>query len=313
MPSSHLILCHPLLLLPSIFPSIRVFSNESALYIRWPKYWNFSFNISPFNEHPGLISFRMDWLDLLAVQGTLTCCLSEMGFPGDSAGKESAYNVGNLGSIPELGRSSGEGNGYPLQYSGLENSMDYSRGSLRVGHSWVTFTFTILMWNSNWTGCPAFYLPTPVSFHLYLEPPVILLSQSASLFSFGEDSVKKKSPFSWSFSWHTLSHQPSYNHPLIKWRMGGNLDVLKYFPKCYLILPSNPERYVCVLVAQSCSTLSDSMDYSPPGSSVHEILLSRILEWVAISSSRGYSQPRDWTHVCCVSHLSHQGSLRDLL
>ena len=67
MPSNHLILSHPLLLLPSIFPSIRVFSNESALLIRWPKYWSFSFNISPTNEHSGLISFRMDWLDLLAV------------------------------------------------------------------------------------------------------------------------------------------------------------------------------------------------------------------------------------------------------
>ena len=71
MPSSHLILCHPLLLLPSIFPSIRVFSNESVPRIRWPKYWSFSFNISPADEHPGLISFRMDCLDLLAVQGTL--------------------------------------------------------------------------------------------------------------------------------------------------------------------------------------------------------------------------------------------------
>ena len=71
MPSNHLILCHPLLLLPSIFPSVRVFSNESALCIRWPKYWSFSFSISPSNECPeGLISFRMDWLDLLAVQGT---------------------------------------------------------------------------------------------------------------------------------------------------------------------------------------------------------------------------------------------------
>ena len=72
MPSNHLILCRPLFLLPSIFPSIRVFSNELVLHIRWPKYWSFSFNISPFNEHPGLISFRMDWLDLLAVQGTLS-------------------------------------------------------------------------------------------------------------------------------------------------------------------------------------------------------------------------------------------------
>ena len=75
MPSNHLILCHPLLLLPSIFPSIRFFSNESALHVRWPKYWSFSFNISPSNEHPGLISFKMDWLDLLAVQGTLKSLL----------------------------------------------------------------------------------------------------------------------------------------------------------------------------------------------------------------------------------------------
>ena len=75
MPSSHLILCCPLLLLPPIPPSIRVFSNESTLRMRWPRYWSFSFSISPSNEHPGLISFRMDWLDLLAVQGTLTSLL----------------------------------------------------------------------------------------------------------------------------------------------------------------------------------------------------------------------------------------------
>ena len=75
MPSNHLILCHPLLLPPSVFPSIRVFSNESVLRIRWPKYWSFSFNISPSNEYSGLISFRMDWLDLLAVQGTLKSLL----------------------------------------------------------------------------------------------------------------------------------------------------------------------------------------------------------------------------------------------
>ena len=75
MPSNHPILCHPLLLLPSVFPSIRVFSNESALRIRWPKYWSFSFSISPSNEYLGLISFRMDWLDLLAVQGTLKSLL----------------------------------------------------------------------------------------------------------------------------------------------------------------------------------------------------------------------------------------------
>ena len=75
MPSNHLILCHPLLLLPSIPPSMRVFSNESTLHMRWPKYWSFSFSIIPSKEHPGLISFRMDWLDFLAVQGTLKSLL----------------------------------------------------------------------------------------------------------------------------------------------------------------------------------------------------------------------------------------------
>ena len=141
MPSSHLILCRPLLLLP---PSIRVFSNESTVCMRWPKYWCFS--ISPSNEHPGLISFKMDWLDLLVVQGTLKSLLQHhsskasifwrsafltvqptpifLGFPGGSAGKESACNVRGLGSIPGLGRSPGEGIGYPLQCSGLENPMD---------------------------------------------------------------------------------------------------------------------------------------------------------------------------------------------
>ena len=75
MPSNHLILCHPLLLLPLVFPSIRVFFNESPLRMRWPKYWSFSFSVSPSNEHSGLVSFRMDWLDLLAVQGTLKSLL----------------------------------------------------------------------------------------------------------------------------------------------------------------------------------------------------------------------------------------------
>ena len=77
MPSNHLILCQPLLLLPSIFHSISIFSNESALHIKWPKYWSFNFSISPSNEYSGLISFRMNWLDLLAVQGTLKCLLRQ--------------------------------------------------------------------------------------------------------------------------------------------------------------------------------------------------------------------------------------------
>ena len=143
MPSNHLILCCPLLLLPSIFPSIRVFSCGSALHIRWPKYRSFSFSRSPSNEYSDLISFRMDWFDLLAVQEILKSFFSTtiwehqffsaqpslwpklshlymttgktIAFPSGSEVKASAHNAGDLGSIPGLGRSPGEGKGYPLQ------------------------------------------------------------------------------------------------------------------------------------------------------------------------------------------------------
>ena len=135
MLSNCLILCHPLLLLPSVFPSIRVFSNESVLCIRWPKYCSFS----PSSEYSGWISFRMDWFDVLVVQGTLKSLLQHcsskasmgqhsaflhQGFPGGSEVKASACNAGDLGSIPGSGRSPGEENGNPLQYSCLENPMD---------------------------------------------------------------------------------------------------------------------------------------------------------------------------------------------
>ena len=148
MPSNYLILCRPLLLLPSIFPSIRVFSSESALRIRWPKYWSFSFNITPSNEYSGLISFRMDWLDLLAVQGTLKSLLQhhsskasilqhsafftvQLSHPYMTTGKTIALTrwtfVGKIMSLllNMLSRLvPGEGNGNPLQYSCLENPMD---------------------------------------------------------------------------------------------------------------------------------------------------------------------------------------------
>ena len=109
MPSNHFILCHRLLLLPSIFPSINVFSKESPLHIRWPKYLNFTFRISPSSEYSGLISFRMDWLDLLAVQGTLKSLLQ---------------HHSSKASILQCSAFFGEGNGIPLQYSCLENPMD---------------------------------------------------------------------------------------------------------------------------------------------------------------------------------------------
>ena len=148
IPSSHLMLCHPLLLLPSIPPSITVFSNESTLHMRWPKYWSFSFNISPSNEHPGLISFRMNWLDLLAVQDTLKSLLQhhsskasilwhsaffivELSHPYMTTGKIIALTrrtfVGKVitlffNMLPRL--VIGVGNGTPLQYSCLENPID---------------------------------------------------------------------------------------------------------------------------------------------------------------------------------------------
>ena len=145
MPFNHLILCPPLLLLPSIFHSIRVCSEESVLLITWPKYWSFSLSISPSSEYSGLISFRMDWLNLLVAQGTLKSLLKHpsskpsilwcsaffMGFPGGSEVKVSACNVGDLGSIPGSGRSPGEGNGNPLQYSCLGNPWTEEPGGLQ--------------------------------------------------------------------------------------------------------------------------------------------------------------------------------------
>ena len=158
MPSKYLILCHPHLLLPSIFPSIRVFSNELALHIRWPKYWKFSFCISPSGEYSGLISFRMDWLDFFEVQGTLKslhqhhsskasilwCSTFLMDFPGGSDGKESACNAGDLGLIPGWGWYPGERNGNPLLYSCLENPMD--RGAWRATVCGVTKSQLWLSW-----------------------------------------------------------------------------------------------------------------------------------------------------------------------
>ena len=121
VPSNHLILCRPLRLLPSIFPSIRIFSNELALHIRWPKYWSFSFNISPSNEYPGLISFRMDWLDLLAVQGTLKSLLQHHSSKG-SILRCSAFLIEKmLTSIPPkiTVQASGTGNGFRMTLSSL--------------------------------------------------------------------------------------------------------------------------------------------------------------------------------------------------
>ena len=135
MPSNHLILCHPLLLLPSIFPSIRVFSNESVPRIRCPKYWNFSFNISPYNEYLGLISFKMDLFDLLGAQGTLKSFLQH------HSSKAMAPHSSTLAwKIP-----------WTEEPGGLQ-----SMGSLQVGHNWATSLslFTFMHWRRKWQPTP---------------------------------------------------------------------------------------------------------------------------------------------------------------
>ena len=141
MPSSHLIFCHPLI--PPITPSIRVFSNGSALLMRWPKYWSFSFSISPSNERPGLISFRMDWLDPLAVQGTPKSLLQHHSSKA-SIFQSSAFFTVQL-SHPYM-TTGKRGHGKPLQYSCLKNPMD--RGDWWATISWSTKSLT---WLSNWT------------------------------------------------------------------------------------------------------------------------------------------------------------------
>ena len=175
MPSSHLILCHPLLLLPPIPPSIRVFSNESTIRIRWLKYWSFSFNISSCNEHPGLISFRMDWLDLLAVQGTLESLLQyhsskasilwhwafftvQLSHPYMTTGKTIALTswtfVGKVMSLlfNMLSTTLAWKIPWMEEPGGLQ-----SMGSLRVGHDWATslslFTSCVGEGNGNPLQC----------------------------------------------------------------------------------------------------------------------------------------------------------------
>ena len=152
MPSNHLILCHPLLLLPSIFPSIRVFSNESAFCIRWPKYWSFSFNISPSNEHPELISFRVEWLDLLAVQGTLKSLLQHHSSKA-SILRHSAFFIVQLsqpymttGKTVALTRQTFVGKVMSLLFSMLSSLVvTFFSRSKRLLISWLQSPFAVIL------------------------------------------------------------------------------------------------------------------------------------------------------------------------
>ena len=141
MPSNHLILCRPLLLLPSIFPSIRVFSNESVLHIRWPKYWSFSFSISPSNEYSELISFRMDWLDLLAVQGTLKSLLQHHSSKASIFQRSAFFMVQLSHAYTTNGKTialTGQTFvGYPLQYSWASLMAQLVKNPSAMWETWV--------------------------------------------------------------------------------------------------------------------------------------------------------------------------------
>ena len=207
MLSSHLILCHPLLLLPPIPPSIRVFSNESTLRMRWPKYWSFSFSISPSIEHPGLISFRMVWL---ASGEELACQCKRY--------KRCGFN-------PSWERSPGEGNGNPLQYSSLENPRTQepgriqSMGSRRVRHDWSDWAQTQPKRTKTWK---------------------LGLWNSQPLSSFKERERGPGQIFS-----HPIFYQCSLKSPKLVWftlsqgdliRFHGFLSALQFFPTTSLFL-----------------------------------------------------------------------------
>ena len=211
MPSNHLILCRPLLLPPSIFPSIRVFSNESVLCIRWPKYWSFSFSICPSSEYSGLVSFRMDWLDLLAVQGTLKSLLQH----------------------------------HSSKASILQHSAFFI---VQLSHPYMTTGKTIALTRRTFVGKVMSLL-----FNMLSRLVITFLPRSKRL--------------------------------LISWLQSPSAVILE--PKKIKFVTVSPS--ICHAVAaksrQSCPTLCDPIDGSPPGSPIPGILQAKILEWVAISFS----------------------------
>ena len=283
MPSSHLILCCPLLLLASIFPSIRVFSNESALRIRWPEYWSFSFNISPFNEHPGLISIRMDWLDLLAVQETLKSLLQHHSSKASILWC-SAYFIVQLsrpylttGKTIALTRWTLVGKVMSLLFNTLSRLViTFLPRSKHLLIPWLQSPSTVILESRKIKTCcihsPLAHLFVPsllyVFWAIFIPLPLVSPLHGSAL----KDN----------------SGACSENSRL----EAKLLQILQ------ILICSRSPFMCCVCVCYVDSVVSDSKWPRGLQAPLHGILQARVLEWVAMSSSRGSPWPRDWT---CIS------------
>ena len=274
MPSNHLILCHPLLLLPSIFPSIRVFANESALHIRWPKYWSFSINISPSNEHPGPISFRMDWLDLLAVQGTLKSLpqhhsskasilllsaffIVRLSHPYMTTGKTIALTRWTcVGKVMSLLLN--------MLYSLVINFLPRTKHLLI---SWLQLPSAVILEPRKIKSFSVSIVSLFIC-HEVMGPDVMVLVfwvlsfKSAFLLS-SFTFIKRHFSSSWLSAIRVVS--------------SAYLRLLIFCPAIFALAAAAAAKSL-----QSCLTLCDPTESSPPGSPVPGILQARTLEWIRV-------------------------------
>ena len=282
MPSNHLIFCCPLLLLPSVFLSIKVFSNESALHIRWPKYWSFSFNISPSSEHPGLISFRVDWLNLLAVQGTLESLLQHHSSKAWILWCSAFFMV-------QLS--------HPYMITG--KTIDLTKQTF-VGKV-ISLFFNK---SSRRHDCQVTHKLKPDNRRLPIPSPV--LGMCFCLPFWPPLAALTIHPWDRNVVWSPTGLKRWLN-PVDVSIWTSKILVVECRNLLYLrALQTKPPKEVSFLIKpvcvhamllQSCLTLCNPVDCSLPSSFVYGILEAGILEWDAVSSSRGSSWSKGWTYL----------------
>ena len=269
MPSNHLILCHALLLLPSFFPSIRVFSSESALHIRWPKYWSFNFNNSPSNEHLGLISFRMDWVDLLAVQGTLKSLLQ--------------YHSSKASIL------------WPSAFFILQLSHPYMTTGKTIGLTRMIFAHKVMSLLFNMLSRLVItFLPRSKCLLIsWLQSPSAVILEPRKIL---DQLIIPDSSLS------ITSHIPIL-FPILKFTLIiSTLFILTILPLIYTLY-----IFYTLRPEWKWKSISPVWLFAMPWTVVLGLLQARILEWVAFPFSRASSQHRDRTqvfHIACGSFTS---------